>query len=493
MLSRRVSLTHLADLYTIDVTTLRVAQRGTLEYALAKQPENVTVSKNLWAKSLEQASAHLAEYKSKTTTDEANEQVRQGMESLAELDSLYKESCKKIDAGDVDGALALVSDVTKFPAAFKKSADLSHAMISRQQEWLELDKKNAAQHQLANTWIGIVVIVISLGLGVLMLLYVRTLTMKLRRMTEALASGSQQVASAATQISSSSQSLAQGASEQAASLEETSSSTVEINSMTGRNTENAKTVAGLMTSTANHIAVGNQKLEQMLASMEQINSSGARISKINKTIDEIAFQTNILALNAAVEAARAGEAGMGFAVVADEVRNLAQRCAQASRDTATLIDESISNSRDGSAKLTEVADAFGTITGEVGKVSVLVEEVSLGSQEQSRGLDQIAKSISQMESVTQKTAAVAEESASAGSELGAQSQSLHEIVQELKAFVGSDDQSRLSEPGGSLGLSRAIRKPQSSAHNLGRNGVPRNAGTIPSRVPEPADALFQEL
>src|SRR5205085_5826691 len=112
------------------------------------------------------------------------------------------------------------------------------------------------------------------------------------------------------------------------------------------------------------IMEGNRTLEQMVASMSDITSSSGKISKIIKVIDEIAFQTNILALNAAVEAARAGEAGMGFAVVADEVRNLAQRSAQAAKDTACLIEDSIAKSNDGKTKVDQVAAAILEITGE---------------------------------------------------------------------------------------------------------------------------------
>jgi len=162
------------------------------------------------------------------------------------------------------------------------------------------------------------------------------------------------------------------------------------------------------------------------------------MSKIIKTIDEIAFQTNILALNAAVEAARAGEAGMGFAVVADEVRNLAQRCAQAAKDTAALIEESIAKSNDGKTKVDQVAVAIHAITEESGKVKTLVDEVNLGSQEQARGIEQIGKAITQMEQVTQRTAANSEESAAAAEELNAQSETLKDVVVRLSAMVGGD-------------------------------------------------------
>jgi len=192
------------------------------------------------------------------------------------------------------------------------------------------------------------------------------------------------------------------------------------------------------------VADANRKLEQMVGSMKDINSSSDKISKIIKVIDEIAFQTNILALNAAVEAARAGEAGMGFAVVADEVRNLAQRCAQAAKDTAGLIEESIAKSTEGSAKLDQVAEAIRSITENATQVKTLVDEVNLGSQEQARGIEQVAKAISQMEQVTQKTAANAEESASAGEELSAQAETLRGIVERLTEMVGGGEAAQVT-------------------------------------------------
>ena len=234
----------------------------------------------------------------------------------------------------------------------------------------------------------------------------------------------EEVAGAATQVSGASQSLAQGASEQAASLEETSASTEEIASITRRNADNALQVAGLMQQSEQSASGVNQTLDRMVDKMKEIDASSNKIARIIKVIDEIAFQTNILALNAAVEAARAGEAGLGFAVVADEVRNLAQRCAQAARDTAGLIEESIETSRDGNVRLDQMAGAVRGMTESSGRVKSLVDEVNLGSQEQSRGMDQIAKAVLQMQHVTQKNAAAAEQSASAGAELNAHADAL---------------------------------------------------------------------
>jgi methyl-accepting chemotaxis protein len=283
----------------------------------------------------------------------------------------------------------------------------------------------------------VMVAVLAIIAGALFFFLVRQVNQALRKMAGELSSGAERLASAASQVSSSSQGLAQGASEQAASLEETSSSSVEVNSISQKNADNAKNAMLLMGEGAKRVADGNSKLQEMIGSMRDIDISSQEISKIIKVIDEIAFQTNILALNAAVEAARAGAAGMGFGVVADEVRNLAQRCAQAARDTSDLIEGSIEKSREGKQKLDEVATAIIAITENADKVKVLVDEVNRGSHDQARGMEQITRAISQMEEVTQKTAASAEQSAAAGQELDSQSDSLRAVVGRLTGMVGS--------------------------------------------------------
>ncbi len=272
------------------------------------------------------------------------------------------------------------------------------------------------------------------GIG-LLLLIVKRMNRALLDAVSELTTGADQVTSASEQIASASQSLAEGSSSQAASIEETSASSEEINSMARKNAENTRSAAQLAGQVQNKFGETNRSLDGMVAAMEEITASSQKISKIIKVIDEIAFQTNILALNAAVEAARAGEAGMGFAVVADEVRNLAQRCAQAARDTASLIEESIDRSNDGKTKVDQVAMAIRGISEDSARIQSLTDEVFAASQEQSRGIEQVAGAITRMEQVTQSVAASAEQSAAAAEQLTAQAGSLKGLVGRMTAMV----------------------------------------------------------
>lgn len=387
---------------------------------------------------------------------------------LTELDTLFKQRMKEYEAtiqiqNDRDMFMkaaaaydSIVTDWVKVREYSRKSQNVKAFDMFRSQlepkfaelnggvnDLIEFNHDQGNQYaataaktaQSARVWIWSLLMTSMLAGGVLAFLFVRSITAVLKQVVTQLSEGSEHVAAAAGEIASAAQAMAQSTSEQSASLEQTSASAEQMSSMTQRNADNSKQSASLVALVDRSVGEANRTLEEMVGSMKEIGESSSKISRIIKVIDEIAFQTNILALNAAVEAARAGEAGMGFSVVADEVRNLAQRSAQAAKDTASLIEESIVRSGEGSAKLDRVAASILSITESANKVRVLVDEVNLGSQEQAGGVSQIAKNILAMQSTTQRSAAQAEESAAAGEELASQAESMKESVRHLSGLV----------------------------------------------------------
>jgi methyl-accepting chemotaxis protein len=293
-----------------------------------------------------------------------------------------------------------------------------------------------ASRRKANLAMAVIVLV-SMAFGTLADLgLVRSINRSLRATIAVLTQSAHQITSAADRVSSSSQSLAKGASEQAASVEETSASLEELASMTRLNAEHAQKAKDLARQARAAADRGSGDMQAMAAAMDAIKGSSDDVAKILKTIDEIAFQTNILALNAAVEAARAGEAGMGFAVVAEEVRRLAQRSAQAAKETAAKIDGAIGNTAQGVEISGKVASALKDIVAKTREVDELAAQVAAASGEQTQGITQINAAVGQMDRVAQGNAASADESAAAATGLGSQAEAMRNSVVDLQALVG---------------------------------------------------------
>ena len=395
--------------------------------------EGIAAGRHLYGTSLESANSALERISAVAGTVRTRQQLEQGRELLNTIRTTDEEILGFAEAGDRARALDGLSRVTP---SLEQCISLAREMVKRQDESLVQDKAAVSGEQSRYSWISTFMIIACIISATLTYLVVHNISVTLRQLTIDLTHGAEQLAATSGELSSSSQSLAEGASEQAASLQETANSADGISSMTRRNAEHSQAATVSVHTTTALIEQGNQRLTELVTSMQEIGSSSAKISNIIKTIDEIAFHTNILALNASVEAARAGEAGKGFAVVADEVRNLAQRCATAAQETSTLIEESIHNAQRGSEKVSGVASAIQEITAESERVKILVEGVSSDSRKQEHGLDQITSAISQLERVTQRIAATSEQSAATSQHLHSQSRAINNVVSSLAAFVG---------------------------------------------------------
>jgi methyl-accepting chemotaxis protein len=258
----------------------------------------------------------------------------------------------------------------------------------------------------------------------------------LRRAIDQLAATAENVGSGATQLAAGSQSLAQGASEQVAAVEDISASARETSAMATENAKRTQAATELVGQEREQFDEASERLGEMVRAMEAIDAASGRISKINKVIDEIAFQTNILALNAAVEAARAGDAGLGFAVVADEVRSLAQRSAKAAKETASLIEESIARASSGRAKVDEVSAAITSLAEQSSRVRSLVEQVQSGSREQLKAVERMGSALGQIEQVSQNAASAAEQGSASAEQLSAQAGVLLDVVSAIGRAVG---------------------------------------------------------
>lgn len=323
----------------------------------------------------------------------------------------------------------------------REITSLSEASAGALDETLARSIAATRWQRQANLAIALVIVIV--GAAVVFWIVQHSIVGPMRRIAEGLHISAGRVEKASDTIGEAGRILADGANSQAASLEETSAALEEISSVAKRNADHsalAKSKVSLARSTADE---GASDIATMRTAMGDVQSASANIAKIVKAIDEIAFQTNILALNAAVEAARAGESGAGFAVVAEEVRNLASRSAQAARETASLIEDSIAKSSRGTQISDKVAVALEQIGRQIYEIDELVADIAQSSKEQSSGVSAVNSNILKLNDTTQTNAASAEESAATVEELAAQVRALNGFTETLNlAVYGSAESAR---------------------------------------------------
>jgi hypothetical protein len=428
------SLPAMKQLSTVDQPLFELRRLVILQ-AVAKDSDEARSYDSDLNADLEAVRQQEREYSKLSAGTQDRELTRNFESFLDPLSSSVTEISELSHQGKKDDALVALRQ--RFLPAFDAIATIERHRTSLRQASASESAASAAgfaHSSLIAVWLASGV---ALTLCVLLCLYSRRrVSRELMAIVGSFEDNAGRLAACVSQVSSSGHSLSTGCSQQAASIEEISSSVEEMSAMTLRNSENSARASSMMVETASQISRSNVALKDMIASMNAIKESSEKVAKINRTIDEIAFQTNILALNAAVEAARAGDAGMGFAVVADEVRNLAQRSAAAAKDTAFLIEEAIENTQKGSRKLDQVASVIKAITEGGGHVGNLLAEVKQASSQQAQGIAQISQAILHVSKITQQAAAGAEESAAASEELSEQARFILKGIQGLRELAG---------------------------------------------------------
>jgi methyl-accepting chemotaxis protein len=350
------------------------------------------------------------------------------------FDLLNNDFLPILDSGDT---LKIKAQFDQMVTEFEAHRASMDALLPKLNEHIQLNENNAAalHDKVVYGIFGLAFGMLALALVIFWTAF-RVSIKPLLKVARNISEGTEQSLHAASQLTHASQALAQGASEQAAAIEETSASLEEVSSMIHSTANNAEQAKQLASETRISASEGVQNMSDMMAAMVAIEKSSQEVAKIVKSIDEIAFQTNILALNAAVEAARAGEAGAGFAVVADEVRSLAQRSATAAHESSEKIETSIKNSRMGTASLKKVQESLTQIDQKISKTDTLVAEITMAAREQAQGIEHITIAIEEMSKVAQESADNASHIATAAEQTHTQAKNVEVLVERGIEVVG---------------------------------------------------------
>lgn len=403
------------------------------------------------------------------------EQLEPVRKSHADLGAKYRAALPRADRRDPESLRAVDHALVGVDRAVAKAlADVVAVAVARSDEFLRVEQQRIERRGRVLTWLMIIGTAIGVSLGaafglmtsVAVARHIRTVA---RRMWD----GTVEMAAAAGQVAGSSQNAARASSEQAAALEESAAVLTEVSATVKQNATHAQAAREISSASRKSADVSATEVQEMQAAMQAIGAASANVAKIVKSIDDIAFQTNILALNAAVEAARAGEAGAGFAVVAEEVRSLAHRSAQAARETAQMIEDATTKSARGG----EIADRVGRSLHELientRRTDELIAQIAAGSNEQASGLDQAVASTTRIDQLTQDNAANAEQTATAAQQLDRQ---MRQLKEELSLLLGEQ-----------AAAGAVAEETPASASMMARSGDQTGTRSI-SRPPTPAHA-----